>query len=100
MDWDISASSFNAHTTDLDYPPGSNVSLRLRQGMLDLAKRCSEVLLSLYSQRHNAKPDGLLRFIARIHKDLYKWHEQLPPEISWPRDDGKEPPSPGILIMQ
>ncbi|RFU35508.1 hypothetical protein B7463_g786, partial [Scytalidium lignicola] len=99
MDWDISVDAPEGRFSGATQLSDSDILTKLRQGMVYLSKRCSETLLSLYSQRHNSKPDGLLRVATRIHEDLYKWHEQLPVELDWPRRDGKGPPSPGILAL-
>jgi hypothetical protein len=100
MDWDISVDTPEESSGRAHQPSKDGILDKIRQGMLYLSKRCSETLLSLYSQRQNSKPDSLFKIAASIHKDLYNWHELLPAELGWPRGDGNGPPAPGILIMQ
>lgn len=100
MDWDISVAMVEAPIARSRPLLEADLSATIRLGIVELAKRCSETLLSLYSQRHNSKPDSLLKVATRIHQGLYKWHEQLPAELDWPRRDGNDPLSPGILVMQ
>jgi hypothetical protein len=91
MDWDIS----------VDLPDEtSSIMDKIGSGIVFLSRRCSETLLSLYSQRHNSQQDELLLVATRIHKALYEWHGKLPAELDWPRRNGDQPPSPGILVMQ
>jgi hypothetical protein len=100
MDWDVSVNTPEGPLCATNQPSEGEILDKIRQGMLYLSKRCSETLLSLYSQRHNSKPDSLLKIATNIHKDLYNWHELLPAELGWPRGDGNGPPAPGLLIMQ
>ncbi|KAF2788468.1 hypothetical protein K505DRAFT_378882 [Melanomma pulvis-pyrius CBS 109.77] len=99
MDWDISVGTPEWPSSITDRVSHYDISKQLREGNIYLAKRCSETLLSLYSQRHNSKPNELLEFATRIHKHLYRWHDQLPAELGWPRQVGAESPSPGTLLL-
>ncbi|KZL87700.1 fungal specific transcription factor domain-containing protein [Colletotrichum incanum] len=98
MEWDITV-AIPDRTVETFPQEKHDLSLALLRATSSLSVLCSKILVGIHRQRHQTTTGELGSKASHLHKDLWKWHQDLPKALTWSRDRNN-PGQPHVFILQ
>ncbi|GKT64042.1 fungal specific transcription factor [Colletotrichum tofieldiae] len=98
MEWDITV-AVPDRTLETFAHDKYDLSPALLRATSSLSVLCSKILVGIHRQRRQTTTGELGSKASHLHKELWKWHRDLPKALTW-SCDGKNAAQPHVFMLQ